>query len=101
RLDAEPRARLVEPFFTTKAFGLGTGLGLSTVYGIVKQMSGAVRVVSAPDQGTIFRLYFPETLLTESAAAAGGTLAHPRGTETVLLVEDEPAVRAFMAQILE
>jgi len=100
-MDAETQARIFEPFFTTKAFGVGTGLGLSTVYGIVKQMSGAVRVVSAPDQGTIFRLYFPETLAEEASAAARASVAHPRGTETVLLVEDEPAVRAFMTQILE
>ena len=100
-MDVETQARIFEPFFTTKAFGVGTGLGLSTVYGIVKQMGGAVRVISAPDQGTIFRLYFPETLVPEPTATSAPSLVFPRGDETVLLVEDESAVRTFMTQVLE
>jgi PAS domain S-box-containing protein len=101
-MDAATQARIFEPFFTTKDFGRGTGLGLSTVYGIVKQMGGSVRVVSEPQQGTTFRLYFPETRMRESHVSAPvAAIETPRGTETLLLVEDDEAVRAFLTRVLE
>jgi len=100
-MDAETQARIFEPFFTTKEFGRGTGLGLATVYGIVKQMGGSVRVVSAPRQGTTFRLYFPESRTRESLASGQPPGEPARGTETLLLVEDEESVRGFLARLLE
>jgi PAS domain S-box-containing protein len=101
-MDEATKARIFEPFFTTKEFGSGTGLGLATVYGIVKQMGGAVLVESGPGEGTTFRLFFPETRTRETAPhVPAAALDSPRGTETLLLVEDDGAVRAFLTQVLE
>ena len=99
-MDAATQSRIFEPFFTTKEIGYGTGLGLATVYGIVKQMNGAVRVQSDVGVGTTFRLYLPETTAKVSTETplAGGL---PGGTETLLLVEDDDAVRAFLTHTLE
>ena len=95
-------SHLFEPFFTTKAPGKGTGLGLSTVYGIVKQSGGHVLVESAPNRGSVFRLYFPRIQENPSTAAAGARPgATPGGAETLLLVEDEEAVRRPLRRILE
>jgi signal transduction histidine kinase/DNA-binding response OmpR family regulator len=100
-MDAAVQARLFEPFFTTKAVGSGTGLGLATVYGIVKQSAGYILVESTPSRGTSFQVYLPlvsehaeldECRVAESAAAGG--------VETVLLVEDEPAVRQIARRVL-
>jgi CheY-like chemotaxis protein len=92
----EVRAHLFEPFFTTKREGRGTGLGLATVYGIVKHASGDIRVESAPGQGSRFEILLPVS--GAGAAAAPEPCEDPqelhRGHETVLLVEDEPRVRA-------
>jgi hypothetical protein len=101
-LTAEARAHLFEPFFTTKELGKGTGLGLATVYGIVKQNSGYIYVDSAPGAGTTVRVYLP--LSTEPLP--GVELSPPvpvatGGSETVLLVEDEAAVRQFARRALE
>ena len=96
-MDAATQSRIFEPFFTTKEFGGGTGLGLATVYGIVRQMGGAVRVQSELDQGTAFRCYFPETRDREMVARPATPAETPRGTETVLLVEDDDAVSRFLA----
>ena len=89
-------ARVFEPFFTTKERGKGTGLGLAAVYGILKQLGGAVYVDSEPGRGTTFRIYLPKTdraaLAPETPPAAVST---PDGSETILLVEDEASVRTF------
>ena len=97
----EVKAHMFEPFFTTKEPGKGTGLGLSTCYGIVKQSGGHIDVSSDPGQGTIFRVYLPVTdeAPAETPLAPDGR-SLPRGTETVLLVEDEPSVRVMVATIL-
>ncbi len=92
--------RIFEPFFTTKAKGRGTGLGLSIVYGIVRQCQGYIELSSAPGEGSEFRVYFK----TVAAPAEKGVPAEaspvPSGTETVLIVEDDPAVRTLAARVL-
>jgi PAS domain S-box-containing protein len=96
------RARMFEPFFTTKKRGEGTGLGLATVYGAVKQCGGYIRASAEPGKGTAFRVYLPR--VTGDAIAPAVTAppaAASAGNETVLLVEDEPAVRQLARMILE
>ena len=100
-MDAETRSHLFEPFFTTKEKGKGTGLGLSTVYGIVKQSKGSITVESGPSQGSTFKIYFP--LIDQEELRATGTVdavAPAHGRETILLVEDEPAVRGLVHETL-
>jgi CheY-like chemotaxis protein len=100
-MDAETKSHVFEPFFTTKEVGKGTGLGLSTVFGIVKQSGGGVLAYSEPGQGTTFKVYVP-------ASSKGGPQAQAspqegetqRGTETILVVEDETAVRELIVRIL-
>jgi two-component system cell cycle sensor histidine kinase/response regulator CckA len=95
------KAHLFEPFFTTKQVGEGSGLGLSTVYGVVKQSQGAIQVDSEEGQGTSFKIYLPRTMerpISQARVAQSDDL--PRGTETVLLVEDESAVRELAAYVL-
>ena len=100
-MTADVRARVFEPFFTTKGAGQGTGLGLATVYGIVTQSGGHIEVESEPGEGTTFRVYLP--LVGEAARSTGSVLdvPPPAGTEAVLLVEDEPAVRALVRRVLQ
>jgi two-component system cell cycle sensor histidine kinase/response regulator CckA len=101
-MEATTRARVFEPFFTTKELGKGTGLGLSMVYGVVKQSGGFIWVYSEPGQGTTFKIYLPRVdELAESLRTTGEIGIVPRGSETILLVEDEPAVRAVVQQVLE
>lgn len=101
-MDRATQARCFEPFFTTKERGKGTGLGLSTVFGIVKQSGGHVAVYSEPNHGTTFKVYLP-IVEAELRPVAKQVLpvALGRGTETILLVEDESAVRAVAAAILK
>jgi len=95
-------ARALEPFFTTKPAGQGTGLGLSQVYGFVKQSGGHVSIYSEPGHGTIVKLYLPRSVVVESheppQRAAGGVMPH--GTETILVVEDNPDVRRLVRRQL-
>ena len=99
-MSEDVRARIFEPFFTTKSVGSGTGLGLAMVYGAVEQNGGSIEVVSAPGRGASFRILLPEAR-GEKAAAPPAQGEVPRGSETVLLVEDEAAVREVTRAQLE
>lgn len=101
-MDEATLSRIFEPFFTTKAPGKGTGLGLATVYGIVKQHQGWVEVKSQVGQGTTFALYIPATgKVVEKRQGGAAVVALPRGKETILLIEDEAALRALARRLLE
>jgi two-component system, cell cycle sensor histidine kinase and response regulator CckA len=95
------KAHLFEPFFTTKRPGAGTGLGLPTVYGIVKQSSGHIEVESEPGVGTTFRIYLPRTEEAPKEEGKNGVGAVVQGSETVLLAEDEDGVRALIRKVLQ
>jgi two-component system, cell cycle sensor histidine kinase and response regulator CckA len=97
----EVQAHLFEPFFTTKPQGKGTGLGLSTIYGIIKQSGGHIWVESEPGQGTTFRIYLPRIDEPADSVAAVETRTAPQGSETILLVEDEDAVRHLLRDVLK
>ncbi len=98
----EVKEKVFEPFFTTKEKGKGTGLGLSMVYGIVKQSNGNIWLYSEPNRGTTFRIYFPRTEEeAETLHEREETDSFPRGSETVLLVEDEELVRDLATRLLE
>jgi PAS domain S-box-containing protein len=99
-MDAATCARVFEPFFTTKPVGKGTGLGLATVLGIVQQSGGYVGVYSEPGRGTTFKIYLPRTDRVATAPGVTGPAGNLRGTETILLVEDEDQVRAVACAIL-
>jgi CheY-like chemotaxis protein len=102
-MDAETQAHIFEPFFTTKEKGKGTGLGLATVYGIVKQSGGYVWVYSEPGGGTSFKIYLPriEDAVPSSSDRRESARFMPRGSETILLVEDEKGVRELTREYLQ
>jgi CheY-like chemotaxis protein len=105
-MDSETLRHIFEPFFTTKEKGKGTGLGLSTVYGIVKQSGGDITVESRPGRGTGFRIYLPRAAAPATAEPAAPAMARAasaapvRGSETVLVVEDDEMFRGLLAEIL-
>ena len=100
-MDAETRSRAFDPFYTTKPIGKGTGMGLATVSGIVAMARGWIDVDSAPGEGATFRLYFPRVEEAPEVTAAAAAVEAPRpGSETVLLVEDDAAVRRFARRVL-
>jgi hypothetical protein len=100
-MDAETRRRIFEPFFTTKEKGKGTGLGLATVYGTVKQTGGDIWVYSEPGQGTAFKLYFPRVSdPVAEGSEGGGEIVKRSGGETILVVEDEKVVRDLTVKLL-
>ena len=101
-MDEDTKARIFEPFFTTKEAGKGTGLGLPTVYGVVKQSGGFIWVYSEPGHGTTFKIHLPRVdQAPERLSPRPGQAAAGQGTETVLLVEDEDALRALLREVLE
>lgn len=99
-MDARTKARIFQPFFTTKPKGHGTGLGLATVYGVVNQSRGAIVVESEPGQGTTFKVYLPVTAEPVAAAAPVAVAAATRGNETILIVEDDEGVRFLATELL-
>jgi len=100
-MDEQTQSHLFEPFFTTKEKGKGTGLGLATVYGIVKQSSGTILVYSEPGHGTTFKVYLPRVEgVAKPLVTVRSSVQPPTGTETVLLVEDHDGLRALARKVL-
>ncbi len=100
-MDGETQARVFEPFFTTKQPGQGTGLGLSMVYGVVKQSGGYIWVYSEPGRGAAFKIYLPRVTDPADETAAVVSVSSPRGKETILFAEDEESVREIVSGFLE
>jgi PAS domain S-box-containing protein len=101
-MDEETKSKLFEPFFTTKELGRGTGLGLATVYGIVRQNGGSIEVRSEPGRGAVFRIFLPASSEEVEAGDAGPGTEIPRGRgETILIVEDEPPILALAEAMLK
>jgi two-component system cell cycle sensor histidine kinase/response regulator CckA len=101
-MDREMQSHIFEPFFTSKELGKGTGLGLSTVYGIVKQNNGFIDVYSDPGQGTTFKIFLPRYVgKAEQVRMNGEERPELHGNETILVVEDEPAILDVITELLE
>jgi len=100
-MDAETKRRIFEPFFTTKGPGRGTGLGLSTVYGIVQQSGGSVSVYSEPERGSTFKVYFPRIDAAVEPLAPSVPASSQPGAETVLVTEDDPALLKMAVRVLQ
>ena len=100
-MDRETRERIFEPFFTTREQGRGRGMGLATIYGIVRQSGGHIWLSSEPGQGTAFKLYFPRIVVTEEEASVPTVPEARSASGLVMVVEDEPAVREYSATVLE
>jgi len=100
-MDRETQSHLFEPFFTTKGLGKGTGLGLATIYGIVTQNNGFINVYSKPGHGTTFKVYLPRAVGVTATERVEAKAAPRRGTETVLVVEDEAAILELARESLE
>lgn len=100
-MDEGIQHKIFEPFFTTKGVGKGTGLGLAMVYGFVSQSGGHLEVVSGPGQGACFNLYFPRSAGAVSAESTAAADLAPKGTETILVVEDDNSLRSLVVHVLE
>jgi PAS domain S-box-containing protein len=101
-MEEEIKSQIFEPFFTTKGIGQGTGLGLSTVYGIVKQTEGSIWVYSEPGKGTTFKIYFPRVAgKPEHLVQSHGEAEFPGGSETILVVEDDEPLRDLVVRMLQ
>lgn len=100
-MDAATQARIFEPFFTTKARGKGTGLGLASVHGIVRQSGGWIEVESQPGQGSTFRVYFPASKASVAPPPVSESAEEAGGAETILVAEDEEGVRSLVSRLLE
>jgi PAS domain S-box-containing protein len=99
-MDDVAKAHAFEPFFTTKSLGLGTGLGLATVYGIVQQSGGSIHLDSEAGRGAVFTILLPASGDSADARAVDGSMPDADGSETILLVEDEPALRRLAERVL-
>jgi signal transduction histidine kinase len=100
-MEEDVAKRAFEPFFTTKGIGKGSGLGLSQVYGFVSQSGGAVRIESTPGIGTVVTLYLPRSIFTAAPERTLHLVGHPRGSETILVVEDDTQVRDVAVEMIE
>jgi CheY-like chemotaxis protein len=100
-MDGEVLAHIFEPFFTTKGPGQGTGMGLATAYGIVRQSGGGIMVESAPGCGATFRIYFPRAIDTPETPPPASGAGAPAASATILVAEDDPGVRSVVTQVLE